>query len=108
MKTLISVFVLLYGVHAPGATATAQLVQVGDGVQIETLDWGGRGRAVVLLAGSGNTAHVYDDFAPKLADQCHVHVYGITRRGYGVSSKPEGGYSVPELAEDDWHVIQSL
>ncbi|MGA3099607.1 MAG: alpha/beta hydrolase [Bryobacteraceae bacterium] len=60
-----------------------QFVQVGDAVQIEALDWGGSGRAVVLLAGSGNSAHVFDDFAPKLTGSCHV--YGITRRGYGAS-----------------------
>jgi non-heme chloroperoxidase len=72
------------------------------------LDWGGMGRPVLLLPGSGNTAHVYEDFAPKLAETCHVHVFGITRRGYGASSEPERGYSVPELAEDDWRVIQSL
>ena len=39
---------------------------------------------------------------------CRVHVYGITRRGYGASPKPERGYSTPELAEDDWRVIQAL
>ncbi len=81
-------------------------VNVGDGVKVEVVDWGGNGRALILLAGSGNSAHIYEDFAPKLADSCHV--YGITRRGYGLSSKPERGYSVPELAEDVWRVIQSL
>lgn len=82
-----------------------RFVEVGDGVKIEVLDWGGTGRPVILLAGSGNTGHVFEDFAPKLADCCHV--YAITRRGYGLSSKPERGYSVPELAEDIWRVIES-
>ena len=35
-------------------------------------------------------------------------MYAITRRGYGASSKPERGYSVPELAEDDWRVIPAI
>jgi len=35
-------------------------------------------------------------------------VYAITRRGYGASSKPERGYSVPDLAEDIFRVMQSL
>jgi pimeloyl-ACP methyl ester carboxylesterase len=39
---------------------------VESGVRLEVLDWGGTGRAVVLLAGSGNTGHVYDDLAPSL------------------------------------------
>lgn len=55
-----------------------QFVTVDEGVRLEVLDWGGSGRAVVLLAGSGNTAHVFDGFAEKLTG---YHVYGITRRG---------------------------
>src|ERR1700694_1200037 len=60
-----------------------RFVTVEKGVQLEVLDWGGSGEAVVLLAGGGNTAHVFDDFAPKLASDHHV--YGITRRGFGAS-----------------------
>ena len=59
---------------------TVRIVTVDEGVRLEVLDWGGSGRPVVLLAGSGNSAQAFDDFAPKLADCCHV--YGITRRGY--------------------------
>jgi pimeloyl-ACP methyl ester carboxylesterase len=88
------------------AEPTATLINVGDGVKVEVVDWGGSGRPLILLAGSGNSALVYEDFARKLTDACHV--YGITRRGYGQSSKPERGYSVPELAEDVWRVLQSL
>lgn len=88
--------------------ARSQLVDVGDGVKVEVIDWGGLGTPVLLLAGSGNTAHVFEDFAPELIECCHVHVYGITRRGFGLSSKPERGYSTPDLAEDDWRIIQAL
>lgn len=108
MKRLIPFFVNLCCALASAAPPAAHLVEVGDGIKVELLDWGGTGWPVILLAGFGNTAHVYEDFAPKLADACHVHVYGITRRGFGASSKPERGYSVPELAEDDWRVVQSL
>lgn len=34
--------------------------------RLEVFDWGGAGRAVVLLAGGGNTARVVDDFALRL------------------------------------------
>src|SRR6266478_5089358 len=61
-----------------------QFVTVEKDVRLEVLDWGGTGRAVVLLTGSGNTAHVFDDFAEKLSPK--YHVYGITRRGFGASS----------------------
>jgi pimeloyl-ACP methyl ester carboxylesterase len=81
-------------------------VTVKDGVRLEFLDWGGSGRPVVLLAGSGNTAHVFDDFAPKLTG-CG-HVYGITRRGYGASSQPRSGYDDQRLADDVLQVLDSL
>lgn len=104
---LFSLLMLLLSA-APASITRSQLVDVGDGVKIEVLDWGGFGRPLLLLPGSGNTAHVFEDFAPKLIACCRVHVYGITRRGYGLSSKPERGYSTPDLAEDDWRVIQAL
>jgi non-heme chloroperoxidase len=83
-----------------------QLVDVGHDVHLEVLDWAGSGRPLVLLAGSGNTAHVFDDFAPKLTDTCHV--YGITRRGYGASSHPASGYDDQQLADDVLAVLDSL
>jgi pimeloyl-ACP methyl ester carboxylesterase len=83
-----------------------RFVTVQEGVRLEVLDWGGRGRAVVLLAGAGNTAHVFDEFAPKLAPRCHV--YGITRRGFGASSQPASGYDDQRLADDVVQVLDSL
>src|SRR5688572_21284676 len=61
-----------------------QFVQVDKNVRVEVLDWGGNGKTLVLLAGGGNTAHVFDDFAPALA--AYYHVIGITRRGFGTST----------------------
>ncbi|UFH57788.1 alpha/beta fold hydrolase [Spirosoma sp. KNUC1025] len=43
-----------------------RLVSVADSVTLEVLDWGGEGQALVFLAGLGNTAHVFDEFAPNL------------------------------------------
>lgn len=83
-----------------------QFVSVGDGVRLEVLDWGGSGRAVLLLAGGGDTAHVFDDLAPKLTT--HNHVYGITRRGFGASGYA-GAENVGErLGEDVLAVIDAL
>ncbi len=80
---------------------TVQFITVDKGVKLEVLDWGGSGRPVVLLAGLGNTAHVFDQFAPKLT--ANYHVYGITRRGFGASSAPapaDGNYSADRLGDD--------
>src|SRR5260370_33342206 len=68
---------------------SVQFVTVEDGVRLEVLDWGGSGRPIVLLAGLGFSAHVFDGFAEKLTDSGHV--FGITRRGYGGSSRPASG-----------------
>jgi pimeloyl-ACP methyl ester carboxylesterase len=84
----------------------ATMVAVEPGVALEVLDWGGSGRPIVLLAGLGNTAHVFDDVAPRLT--AHGHVYGITRRGYGRSSVPQGGYDADRLADDVLAVLDAL
>jgi pimeloyl-ACP methyl ester carboxylesterase len=83
-----------------------RLVTVDENVQLEVLDWGGSGRTIVLLAGGGNTAHVFDDFAPKLASDGHV--YGITRRGHGASSAGLSGYAVERLGQDVAKVLDAL
>ncbi|HVM92794.1 MAG TPA: alpha/beta hydrolase [Terriglobales bacterium] len=83
-----------------------QFVVVEKNVKLEVLDWGGSGRPIMLLAGSGNTAHVFDDFAPKLNSE--FHVYGVTRRGFGASSKPDSGYDDQRLADDVLAVLDSL
>jgi non-heme chloroperoxidase len=81
-----------------------RFVTVEPGVTLELLDWRGSGRAIILLAGSGNSGHTFDEFAPKLLDCCHV--YAITRRGYGASSRPADGYGWQRLAEDVFQVIE--
>lgn len=83
-----------------------RFVPVGDGVRLEVLDWGGSGRAVVLLAGGGDTAHVFDGFAPKLTT--HNHVYGITRRGFGASGYADAINVGDRLGEDVLAVIDAL
>jgi non-heme chloroperoxidase len=83
-----------------------QFVTVDKGVRLEVLDWGGSGGPVVLLAGLGNTAHIFDKVAPKLTGKNHV--YGITRRGFGASSAPATGYSADRLGDDVLAVLDSL
>jgi hypothetical protein len=62
----------------------AQFVAVDKRVRLEVIDWGGNGPPLIFLAGLGNTAHVFDTFAPKFTTSHHV--YGIARRGFGKSS----------------------
>jgi pimeloyl-ACP methyl ester carboxylesterase len=95
---------------APDTSAhTSQMVTVADGVQLEVLDWGGTGRPLVFLAGLGATAHDFDSFVPRFVGK--YHVYGITRRGFGASSKPSpdsNNYSADRLGDDVLAVIDTL
>lgn len=84
----------------------ATMVPVQPGVILEVLDWGGTGPRLVLLPGLGNTAHVYDDFAPRLTSVGHV--YGVTLRGFGRSSVPSLGYGAERLADDVLAVFDAL
>ena len=85
---------------------STQFVVVDQGVSLEVLDWGGSGRSIVLLAGGGNTAHVFDDFAPKLT--ASYHVYGITRRGFGASGYLATDHPADRLGDDVVAVIDAL
>jgi pimeloyl-ACP methyl ester carboxylesterase len=83
-------------------------ITVDKNVNLEILDWGGSGRSLILLAGLGDTAHVFDQFAPGLT--ATNHVYGITRRGFGRSSAPtptDGNYTADRLSDDVLAVIAS-
>jgi non-heme chloroperoxidase len=92
--------------HTPHAIES---VTVELGVQLEVLDWGGSGKPLIFLAGAGDTAHRFDGFAPQFTAQHHV--YGVTRRGFGASSKPapaNGNYSADHLGDDVLAVMQAL
>src|SRR5918993_5906856 len=80
-------------------------VAVESSVQLEILEWGGSGPPLVLL-GCYLSAHMYDEFAPRLTNQ--FRVYGITRRGIGASDKPATGYAVQRSADDVLAVLDSL
>ena len=80
-------------------------VTVDSSFDLQVLDWGGSGTPIVLL-GCYLSAHIYDEFAPRLTNR--FHVYGITRRGIGESDKPAAGYSVQRSANDVLEVLDSL
>ena len=108
--SIVMVLGLPFALAAQTARDTAphstRFVDVEPNVRLETLDWGGTGRPVVLLAGAGNSAHIFDAFAPKLT--ADYHVYGITRRGFGNSTMTTSGFLSDSLADDVLAVIDSL
>jgi pimeloyl-ACP methyl ester carboxylesterase len=108
MTTLGIAIAILSAVGAPvrGQAPRVSFIAADSGVTLEVIDWGGFGRPVVLLAGNGQTAHSFDDFAPLLLR--FYHVYGITRRGFGASSRPVTGYRTDRRADDVLAILDSL
>jgi non-heme chloroperoxidase len=84
----------------------ARFVTVDNNVRLEVLDWGGPGRPLILVAGGGNTAHIFDEFAPKLSTD--YHVYGISRRGFGASGYWATDDPADRLGDDVVAVIEAL
>lgn len=84
-------------------------VTTSDGVKLEVIDWGGSGRPLVFLSGLGSTAHIFDKFVPQLTSK--YRVYGVTRRGWGASDKPDpkiASYASARLGDDVREVIDTL
>jgi non-heme chloroperoxidase len=84
----------------------ARFIPVSATVRLEVLDWGGSGTPVVLLAGGGDTAHVFDEFALELISS--FHVYAITRRGFGASGFSPSESGADRLGDDVRTVLDSL
>ena len=91
--------------HKPYAPRV-RLVQVAANVRLEVVDWGGVGTPLVFLAGAGNTAHVFDDFARRFTDR--FHVLGITRRGFGASAAQLPPRDLDTLVTDITRVLDKL
>jgi non-heme chloroperoxidase len=98
VKTLLAVPLVVSMVATLTAQATdpsphtVAMVSVA-GVRVPYLDWGGAGPALVFVAGLGNSAHVFDDFAPRFAKDHRV--LAVTRTGYGEADQPErDGYDI--------------
>src|SRR5258707_2179957 len=74
---LVSLMVPLHSQQPPAwkdpSPHITQFVTVDKNVRLEVLDWGGSGRALVLLAGGGDTAHVFYAFAAKLTPTLHAY-----------------------------------
>ena len=83
-----------------------QYVNIHPDISLEVVEWGGKGKPLVFLAGLGHTAHVFNDFAPRFTDK--FRVLGITRRGFGTSTQAATGYCIDTLANDILIVLDSL
>ncbi len=69
-----------------------------NGIRLHYLDWGGEGEPLVMLTGYGTTAHTFDHFASRFADQ--YRVVSFTRRGTAPSERTVTGYDLATLTAD--------
>ena len=91
----------------PGFT-TRHVATAGARIHCEV---GGSGPPLLLLHGYPQTHAMWHRIAPRLAERCTVVCSDL--RGYGDSSKPDGGeghvaYSKREMAKDQVEVMQAL
>jgi len=91
----------------PGFT-TRHVATAGARIHCEV---GGSGPPLLLLHGYPQTHAMWHRIAPQLAERCAVVCSDL--RGYGDSSKPDGGeghvaYSKREMAKDQVEVMQAL
>jgi pimeloyl-ACP methyl ester carboxylesterase len=96
------------GHQLPGDSGVplSRIIPIAPGIALEIVDWGGRGRPLIFLAGLGNTAHVFDTFAPQFTDG--FHVVGITRRGFGASAAAPPPNNLDTLVADLTATLDSL
>jgi pimeloyl-ACP methyl ester carboxylesterase len=87
----------------PGFRTTT--VTAADGARIHVRT-GGKGPAVVLIHGFGDTGDMWGPLAARLARSHTVIVPDL--RGMGLSSRPEGGYDKRSQAADIRQVVTSL
>ena len=78
-----------------------------DGGELHLLRWSSEGVPVILVHGFGNEAHIWDDFAPAIAET--YRVLAMDLRGHGDSDwDAEGRYDYPDHQRDLEAVISKL
>ncbi len=73
------------------STHSTRFVRVDKNVKLEVLDWHGSGRPMILLAGGGFSAHVFDDFAPKLVALARLRDQPARIRGIWLFTDGQSG-----------------
>jgi pimeloyl-ACP methyl ester carboxylesterase len=81
------------------ATTPTDRAVPGDGVTLHARDWGGDGRAVVLLHGLASNARIWDGVAARLAG-AGLRAVALDQRGHGESEQPASGYDFATVGRD--------
>jgi pimeloyl-ACP methyl ester carboxylesterase len=77
------------------------------GLQLHLLEWSREGVPLLLVHGFANDAHIWDDFAPVVAE--HYRVLALDLRGHGDSDwHPQGAYDYDDHVADLEAVLDHL
>jgi pimeloyl-ACP methyl ester carboxylesterase len=90
---------------APGVT-DGTLTTPTTGLDLHYRDWGGSGRAMLLLHGLASSSRIWDLTAPLL--RAHGHVVALDQRGHDGSGKPDSGYEFATIVADARGAAQVL
>lgn len=89
----------------------SSFVSVADGTKLRVIDWSfgapSTGIPIILVHGLASNARLWDGPARCLTRIGHS-VMALDLRGHGLSDKPDHGYSVPEIAADVAHLIETV
>ena len=98
MKKLFAAFlgIVMLLVSACGPKVKSGFV-TANGVQLQYIDWGGSGPALIFIHGLEGNPHCFDDLAPAFTDRFRVVAYA--RRGSGESEAKEP-YDTSTFTED--------
>lgn len=89
---------LLLMIPFAGAALPVSTFMLLPTVRLHYLDWQGSGHPLVLVPGGCQTAHVFGDLAPLLAQQ--FRVMAVTPRGCGQSGPAMDGYGIDRQIDD--------
>src|SRR5215204_6353684 len=76
------------------------------GLRMHYRDWGGTGRAFLLLHGLASSSRIWDLAAPLL--RRHGRVVALDQRGHSLAGKPDSGYDFTTIVADAWGAAQAL
>ena len=105
MSRIIFFVVFIFSCWFTVAGQTSRFVQL-DGIRTHYLEWGKGRETIILLHSLSDSAEIWKDFAPRLAQ--NYRVIALDRRGAGKTEKTISGYETVNLAKDVVNLIDSL
>ena len=81
-------------------------VQLGSGLKLAYRDWGGNGRAIVLIHGLASSYRIWDLVAPRLGQR--FRVVALDQRGHGRSDRPDESFEFSTYVGDLHEFLDQL